>query len=551
MNLQMNIEALGYLWQGTYSSNNTYTDRDVVFKDGGSYVMRNGAWEPFALGQRDAVTKGHMLTGGTSVGGIDGQALHSNVGDSIEFRYTDDRNGTTVARLMETVQNHRGGYATNRFGMFVMTDGTVRGIGRADSGQLGDGITASAQGHWTASRTVFPKGVKIARVICTWANSFYIDTTGGLWYSGSNDANCMSGRGLTGVVRTPVKLNGFSGIPANAKIVDVHCHYGNTNYPTPMARDDQGRVYVWGYNQTGCAGLGVTGVITTATLIPITATVPMKYAVTNGGYYGASCLIDYNGYAWTCGDNALSYNTTSSHTVHNRLDLGGRRVKKMFWGEDDQHWVAGQQYDWGAGILFENGDVYIRGVGAGQTGMGYSMAGDLPPTGTPFHTGVKDIWVQFGGYQVAIALMNDGTVQARGYQGFNINGANSTDTTTWATIGAGYLTNITKLVINGAQYGSTGAALRSDGQLVVWGGGLAGQAGNGLFTESQMPNSFFLSERPIVDFAFGGFRYEGTHNNVVYALNDLGQVLVSGQGEYSMNGDDDSENTGTPQIVRF
>ena len=550
MNLQMNIEALGYIWQGPFSTSSVYTERDVVFKDGGTYVMRNGAWEPFALGQRDAVTKGHLLTGGVSVGGLDGQALHSNANASIEFRYSLDRNGTTCARLMDTIQNHRGAYATNRFGMFVMTDGSVRGLGRTDSGQLGDGRTDSSGARWTPSLAVFPKGVEIAKVICTWANSFYIDTTGGLWYSGSNDANCMSGRGLTGIVRTPVKLNGFSGIPANAKIVDVHCHYGNTNYPTPMARDDQGRVYVWGYNQTGCAGLGTTGVITTATLIPITATVPMKYAVSNGGYYGASCLIDYDGYAWTAGDNALSWNTTNSWYVHNRLDLGGRRVKKMFWGEDDQHWVAGTQYDWGSGILFENGDVYIRGVAPVQVGMGYTITPSDPATGTPFHTGVADIWVTFGGYQNAIALMNNGTVQARGYNSYGLNGSLA-DTTTWATVGAGYLENIVKLKVQGAQYGSTGAALRADGRLVVWGGGLNGQAGNGLFTESQLPNSFFLSERPIVDFAFGGYRYEAQYFNAVYALNDIGQVLVSGQGEYSMNGDDDGENTGTPQLVRF
>lgn len=553
--MKIDIDSIGYRWKGVYSPNIAYKERDVVFKDGGAHVIRDGTPQAFALGQQDAILKGHLLTGGVSVGGVASMVLHSNANDSIEFRFMDDRNGTTVARLMETVQNHRVPYASNRFGMFVMTDGSVRCIGRSNNGQMGDGGNSDTS-RYNAGEAAFPKGVQISRVIVAWTNTYYLDTNGGLWFSGNNDGGWMSGRGLSGVIRTPVLLNGNSGIPANAKIVDVMSTYGYYGYGETLALDNQGRVYAWGYNQSGCLGVNNGSSTATATLVPFTATVPIKSIMVNGNYYGGSCLIDHAGNAWVAGNDSLCFAFAgTSHMVHQRLDLGGRRVKKMFWDENDQHWVAGSQYDWSVGILFENGEVYLRGTTAGQTGMdgnGWTMGGGNSPFTMPFHTGVKDIWVQGGGYQCAIALMNDGTIQAKGYSGYGINGTPN-QTNSWTTIGAGYLTNITKLVMMGGQYGSTAAALRSDGQLVVWGGSIQGCKGDGSAwsTDNFYPNSFFIHDRPIVDFCFGGMRYEATGVNCVYALDDLGRVVCSGAGDYGMNGDDDTENTATPQLIRF
>lgn len=557
--MKIDLDVLGYRWKGVYSPFIAYKERDVVFKDGGAHVIRGGVPQPFALGQQDAIIKGHLLTGGISVGGVGGMTLHSNADSSIEFRFTDDRNGTTCSRLMETVQNHRIPYATNCNFLGVMTDGSVRGVGRAFKGILGDGSVGDVTRR-DGVRAAFPRGVKIARVIVANADSYYIDTNGGLWHSGYNVGDYVGGRGVAGPAYIPKLINGNSGIPASAKIVDVVSSYGYYGYPNVMALDSTGRVYAWGANTQGCLGFGHSTSVATATLIPFTATTPIAKIFVNGNYYGASCLVDYEGSAWVAGEDDLCWHansTSTTHSIHQRLELGGRRVKKMFWGEDDQHWVAGSQYDWGTGILFENGDVYIRGTTAAQVGMdggGWTMSGTNTAFTNKFHSGVKDIWVQFGGYQQAVALMMDGTVQARGYSGYGINGNTSDlNTTAWATIGGTYLQNVTKLCMMGSQYGSTAAALRSDGKLVVWGGNMQGCVGDGRATGTgnNYPDNFYLSDRPIVDFCFGGYRYEATGANVVYALNDLGQVLAAGAGDYNANGDDDSENALTPQILRF
>ena len=53
--MNLDISALGYRWRGLYSPYLGYGDGDVVFKEGGAWVIRHGQPQPFALGQQDAV----------------------------------------------------------------------------------------------------------------------------------------------------------------------------------------------------------------------------------------------------------------------------------------------------------------------------------------------------------------------------------------------------------------------------------------------------------------------------------------------------------------
>jgi hypothetical protein len=77
--VNLDISALGYRWRGIYSPYLSYRDGDVVFKDGGAWVIRHGQPQPFALGQQDAILKGHLLTGGVSVGGIASMVLEDRI----------------------------------------------------------------------------------------------------------------------------------------------------------------------------------------------------------------------------------------------------------------------------------------------------------------------------------------------------------------------------------------------------------------------------------------------------------------------------------------
>ena len=85
--MKIDISTIGYRWKGIYSPYLTYAERDVVYKSGGAYVMRNGSMVPFALGQQDVVTPGAILTGGDEKFGIAGTVLHSNDGSGVDFQF--------------------------------------------------------------------------------------------------------------------------------------------------------------------------------------------------------------------------------------------------------------------------------------------------------------------------------------------------------------------------------------------------------------------------------------------------------------------------------
>ena len=54
--MNIDIAKLGYRWKGIYSQFLAYTDNDVVYMNGGAYVIKNGLPTSFALGQQMATS---------------------------------------------------------------------------------------------------------------------------------------------------------------------------------------------------------------------------------------------------------------------------------------------------------------------------------------------------------------------------------------------------------------------------------------------------------------------------------------------------------------
>ena len=106
--MQININKLGHRWKGEYNSSTTYDENDVVYKEGIVYIVDAvGNLSVMAKGQQDVLTKGHLLTGSTSVGGVKQQVLHSKGNSGIEFRYGDERNTYAVKSLGEKMLSMR------------------------------------------------------------------------------------------------------------------------------------------------------------------------------------------------------------------------------------------------------------------------------------------------------------------------------------------------------------------------------------------------------------------------------------------------------------
>jgi len=539
--MKIDISTIGYRWKGIYSPYLTYAERDVVYKSGGAYVMRNGTLVPFALGQQDVVAPGAILTGGDDKFGIAGTVLHSNGATSVDFQFMGERNGTVAVALMEPINS--GGHSQGAYTMSaLMNNGSVRAWGLNDTGR--NGLGTSNASTFKPSLVPFPPGTpRITKVKAGWVSTYYIDAAGALWATG-DDSNSMQGTGSANTV--PKKVNGNGQLPLNAKVVKMVTSMDYYTNRSQGCLTDDGRVYVWGANDSGQLGLGDTTTRTTPTLLPLSVTNPMKDLYFSAGGYGVGGFITQTGQLYTCGAsrNGHSYQVLVPTLLAPWDD--GATVKLVKMSESDGHWVAGAQYYQRQLVVLDSGELWMWGDDSGQVADGQTLGNNVP---VRVLTGVKDAWSWSGGYSRSLALMVDGTVKAVGYNSYGITG--NAPTTTWATIGGSYLTNVTKILAMGGTHGTTGLALRSDGKAVGWGYASQGNAGNGLSIESQPPDTFVCLDETIVDISMSGYCYGADYYCANHFLTADGRVFACGTGYYYMNGGAENNNVAVPKKIIF
>ena len=551
--MNLDISQLGYRWKGVYSQYLSYSDNDVVYSNGGAYVIRNGALAPFALGQQDAALKGQILAGGGGVKGVGNMVLHSN-GDSIEFRFQDTRNGTLATALGDSY--NPGGYYQNYYGMHaIMHDGSVRSWGYQDNGFGGSGDLGDT-GKTFPTRVAFPPGTpRIVKIRYCWDHTYYIDAEGGFWHSGAENQN-MSCVGAQ--CNLPTKINGYGDIAADTKIVDVNTGTDWFSNRQGFAIDDQGRVYGFGLNNYDSQG--ITGTSPYPRLIPFTVDTPIAKVFASGCNYAGSAFISREGQLWVAGH--IDFAMGMAQTPHHQFAPWGldKPVKEVVYHESDDHDAAnGTQYYRSMLILLENGDLYGYGHQGNQVTHNWGIGANhhaFYDTVTPNRTvplkiltGVKQASTINGGYARILALMNDGTVQGTGYDGFGQIGGGG-NTGTWRQVSPGILENGVALKFFGARYGGAAYVLRDDGTVVGWGRNQYGVRGTGTDADGAATGPALL-DKTVVDFQISGQCYDSTSNQTLHMLTSDGQVYASGSGNYSVNGDDDSEPAYVPRQILF
>lgn len=349
--MNLDISALGYHWRGIYSPYLSYRDGDVVFKEGGAWVIRQGQPQPFALGQQDAILKGHLLTGGISVGGIGSMALHSNGADGVEFRFMADRNGTIAAALMNTDRAAADRHSSSYFMAAIMNDGSVRAWGRAVNGQQGTGNTGDI-GRTFPARTAFPPGTpRIVSATCVWDDSFFLDADGGLWHAGGNEAGLASGVGSANPV--PRKINGYGELPSNAFVKRVFTGHDYFGYPlTFLKKADKtlwacGAGAYWGNANGSNSGNFVQ--------VPVGNTVVKAVHGGTGSYnYGAALLENGTVYAWGYnGNGALGLGDATNRSSVELVRIAQRRVVDLS--------SYGSSSEQGLVFLLDDGQVLASG----------------------------------------------------------------------------------------------------------------------------------------------------------------------------------------------
>lgn len=538
--MQIDITKLGYRWVGQYSSTATYKENDIVYKDSGAYkVNADGTLTEFALGQSDVATKGHLLTGGASIGGVNSQILHSKLNSGIEFRHTDERNGTYVKRLMNDGlhSSHRGSsYGTGYYTpMAIMSDGTVRVWGQRNTdGRAGVGISANNINTYRPMQVCFPKGVVIEQVYGNVNCRVAVDSTGQSWGWGHYD-----GHGTSAVSNNFIPKKHSDTLPelASEKIVDVITSYLWYGVGHTLLLTESGKVYGYGYNGYGQLGDGTTTNVFAIKRIGAELGKIIRM-FSQGSTYGWTILQTENKDIYTAGNHG-SYGLNPQGTEFQKVTLlngVGSPVKDIISNLHDFH-GAGTSYYGSLVTIHENGNAYVFSNGfyssngwgtQGYNGMNIVVA-------DPFDTNVKELITMNGGYPNALSLRNDGTIWHRGLDyGTSPTGGATTTWNQFTDYNSNAITNVTKIFMIGGHYTHHMSALTQDGLLYCWGNTQQGGDGIGVANTNNPSTGLRPVKIPekIIDYAVYGYGSSGTGYFSVFALSESNTLYAFGYNNY-------------------
>lgn len=556
----IDIERMGYRYRGPYTTSYSYNENDVVYKDGGAYAYKNGAFTPFILGQANATQVGAVVGYDTNVRGVRGEMLFMKTDGSFEFRDPYRRNVKRVKSLSRShLYNDNVDYKSTRYkGIFLMEDGTVRTIGRQYYGDGGTGMPNDI-GRTFPALQPYPQGIKIEKIYQFENSGFSIDQYGEVWAWGYNQVGVDDNVHYTGPVAEylyrPLNISQILGI--DEKVVEI---YGGQTWSRQLSyafKTETGKLWCGGVNQAGGLGLGANEndtSLNTSNLAPMrlqqfSVEHPIERAHLTGGEYGAGYFLTQEGDWYTAGNgNACWHRRDVAYPVYFN-PWGSNKAVQMGHNEGDGS-ASGTDYERFVWVVLQNGDLFFKGTDSTNYNFGIQGTWDLPIFDGPFNTNVQKAWMLNGDHAVAIVLKNDGTMWHRGHNSSGTGPAGSSQSWNQYT----HLPTISKANFYGQYVYMYGMALSTDGRIYCFGENDYGQKGFGTNTqgattaEDQAP---VLSDKIFVDYFMSGYPGATNNNFAVYGLTDEGEVWTWGGGNYASNQDDDNEYRTVPHKIIF
>ncbi len=364
-------------------------------------------------------------------------------------------NGLTDNSSMPVAVNSLGGTAISMVAggshsLVLLADGTFRIWGGNGSGQLGTGLAGNSLTPLSLAAPIGLIGIAAGT-----SHTVTLLANGRIWAWGSNTSGQL-GNGSTTSSSTAVVVSGLGGLVTAAGAGDAHT----------LVLLDGGTVMGWGANTTGQLGTGT--LVNSAVPVAVSGLGGTVSAVSAGFGYSMALLSNGTVKAWgsnTNGQLGDGSQTSRSAPVDVTSLLGVTAI------------AAG--YNHSAAIL--NGTVQTWGNnGSGQLGNN-SYTNSLTPVLVSNISTASAIAV---GYNFTLALLADGTVRAWGSNGSGQLGTGNfigsrIPVTVVDSLGAP-LANVTAI----AAGGYFAVALLQDGTLRAWGYNSNGQLGTGSLATS-------------------------------------------------------------------
>jgi RHS repeat-associated protein len=392
-----------------------------------------------------------------------------------------------VNNLSNVVSVSAGGYHS----VALTSNGKVWTFGHGGLGQIGDGLTNQFN--------VLPVSVpSLSNMLAIAAGKYHtigLKVDGTVWTWGRNYRGQLGiGYASTNNQITPLQIAGLTNV--------VGVSAGTWDC---FAVTEDGRLFGWGFNDSGQLGLGITGTnVVPAQVIGLTNVV-----LASGGDYH-SLALQADGSAWAMGTNTSGQLGIVASTNNSLIPVPVSISKSVVSvSAGGAHSTA----------LDSMGNLWVWGHNVhGEAGHGPPF---LASNGVPVLKALPNISLDTDNH--SLFLKFDGTVLS---SGFNASGQ----------LGDGTTTNhsspqIVKLLRDVAAVnagGSHSLAVKLDGTVWAWGGNNYGQLGDNTFTNQLLPVQVFgLSNCFAVS--------AGSHCSL--SIGDGGKVWAWGDNNYGQLGD--------------
>ncbi len=549
----ISLGKIAFTWRSTYNASTTYMKQDVVAYNGDSFVCvldniigvtpadSSAAWDLFAQGT-------------TGISNSSGQIIYNNGAGLVALPagtlgqvLTVGPTGLPVWATPEIRSGTKAAKfpentANTQANLYrtmgvIMSDGSVRAWGQNSNFRIGDGTEYSRS---YPARAAFPPGFPGAAKLYYTAqtHTYCIDNNGQLWIWGYNDyGQCANGN--TAVQRVPFNASAEAANSIYGKtVMQVALACGEQNANSSLVLCSDGTVHSCGYNGYGQLGHGDTTARSRFVQLPVLSGITQIAAGREA--YQACYAVKSDGtlYSWGYnGDGQLGDNTTTNSTIAMPRSGGSLSGKTIV------KVFTGQNY---AMALDSLGNLHAWGTNSyGQLGNG-NYALQLSPV-QAVGTGVADAYL--GGYDYPVTYIKkaDNTLWACGYGEYWANGVTpaGTNSAIFTQIPLGG--TLVKAIRGGTGTYNFGAALLTNGQVKVWGYNGNGALGLGDTTNRSSVNTMLTGNRLVTDLcALGTSSQQG-----IALLMDDGQVWQTGYAGGSQLPEDDSESTWTPMPVVF
>ncbi len=385
----------------------------------------------------------------------------------------------------------------------IANTGNIYCWGAGGSGQIGNGANDSVN---VPTQVIMPSGITSFNMVSTNASFSCAIANNGNLYCWGGAGSGQIGNGDNAGVNVPTAVTMPSGVESFTTV--------STNTQFSCAIANNGKVYCWGTGNHSQIGNGANTNVNTPTSVVMPSGVESFTAISTSGDF--SCGIANTGslYCWGYGPqgqlgtgNVTSANVPTSVTMPN----GVESFTAISTNANFSCAIAntGTIYCWGAG---PNGQ--IGNSNNGQVNV---------PTAVTMPNGVTSFTAVSTNLNFSCALANTGQVYCWGKGGSGQIG-NGTYTTnvnlpTLVTMPNG-VTSFTSISTNS----NFSCALANNNNLYCWGNGGAGQIGNGIEQDINVPTAI------TVPHDVSSFNLLATNSNFSCAGADNGKLYCWGNG---------------------